>query len=603
MQGKTGRLNSTVIISLTAYYFFSVVYYIYAQCYYSADGAYFFLRILETGNFLIFNSNRLAAEYVTQFLPVASIKIFHTKNYNILSYLYGVNLQLPRIIGLLICYSIAKNTSKNLMVFPFLSLFGLSMNASFTAIHHSHVISSVFWPILFYATLKDDYSQKDIFIFLSLVLIFMRSFESALFLGAILSSISIVKGLHETSKYRIFWFVMTALFIGSIIIAVVAIIHPFDPGNRTNFIISIFALYKHYPAVMSLMFISVISAFFFMPEFSIKYSSPITISLISIMLVVSIGPFVNPNFIDLQLHYTARILTTYVLPLLAVIYLMITSKRITVSHETWKHVWILIAVLIFGQISWQIIATSQWNGYRSVFKKELSEKRGFISLEDSLIGRNAVGNQLLKPMTWPWTTPTLSIIWAEKGNVSSIISNSSFYNGWQPFNPLLVESLPKIEQFGFSFNTFKGSIYDEKLYKFGTIINFSQQGNAHTFMSCGWANPESGHTWTSGNTASLLLITESPGHDPIIEMEVSPFVLPGKLPKQRFVILVNGEEVGRGKLTGPEKMHFTVPKGIWTKNKEIKIKFILPDAASPLSFGVNNDVRVIALGFKKIAIW
>jgi hypothetical protein len=62
-------------------------------------------------------------------------------------------------------------------------------------------------------------------------------------------------------------------------------------------------------------------------------------------------------------------------------------------------------------------------------------------------------------MTWGWTQPTLSILWAPDKNVRAIILNPASESGrWQPFDPTNADKLPEIELLGFSYHAYRNSL-------------------------------------------------------------------------------------------------------------------------------------------------
>ena len=603
MQGRNDDLISKISIALGIYSLVITAYSIYSQTYYFADGGNFFLHMMGTGDFVLLNPNRTHAHYVTQFLPVAAMKIFGIKNYALLSYLYGINLYLPLIAGLVICYLLVRNTNPYLMLFPLLSLFGVSMNGMMHTVGQGHVISSFFWAIIFYMTQKEKYSLKDSIIFFVLVLVFMKSYESALFLGPVLALVSFPRIFRRDGSQKLLWAAATVCFVASVIIALREILHPFDPGNKQNFIMSVFGLYQHYPAVLSMCFILVIVSFLLMPTLLKKHFSFIQQFLLGLALLVAFSPLAVPGLIKPSLQYNARVLMAYVVPPMGFLFYLITAGRISVSEDTWKRVGILTAILIFGQISWQMIAVSQWKGFRHVFKTELSQHRGLLLFEDSILSRISIGNQLISPFVIGWTVPTMSILWADSGNVSTIITANQDFTTWQPFDPAKIDELPKIEQFGFSYKTYLESPHEiEGTYTLGAIVIFSATGNYRRYVQNGWSFAESNHVWTSGKNASLSFKTAQPGSDPTIEIEMSPFLAPPRVTRQRLTLFVNGEEVGRPEIAAPGKVQLKVPRDLWMKKTPAIVEFILPDAVSPSSIGYNNDTRMLALAFKSLTI-
>ena len=196
-EGVYPFVSKAPIVVVMVYYVLGVFYSIYTQRYYFADGSYFFVDLLENGFVNLKFDNRLYAHYITEFLPVGAIKVLNIRDYSVLSYLFGINLYLPEILSLLICHSIVPKDKKHLMIFPLISLFGVSMNSAFFIVSEAHVISNIFWPILIYVTLKESYSLKDVLVLLGLTIIFARSYESAFFLGTILGFVSFSKAFKS----------------------------------------------------------------------------------------------------------------------------------------------------------------------------------------------------------------------------------------------------------------------------------------------------------------------------------------------------------------------------------------------------------------------
>jgi hypothetical protein len=572
--------------------------------YYFSDGAYFFLHIMEARDFIRLNPNRIYAHYATQFLPIGAMKIFGIKEYAVLSYLYGVNLYLPLVAGLWICYALVRKSNPYLMIFPLLSLFGLSMNSMMhLAAGQAHVISSFFWAIIFYMTQKEKYSLKDYIIFFILVLVFMKSYESAIFLGPLLAAISLPEIFRRGGDQKLFWTAAAILFVASAVIALREILNPYDAGNKVNFLMSAFKLYRHYPAVLSVSFIAAILFFFFKPSLLERYFYPVVIFSSGVTLLVAFGPLVDPSLIKPSLQYSARVLLAYVVPPMGIFFYFVARGRISVSTATWRRMGILTAILIFGQISWNVIAVSQWDGMRRVFKEELSKHRGLLFFEDSMLARERVGNQLISPLVWPWTVTTLSVLWSDDGNVSTIITNKPEYAEWGPFDPMRPDSLPKIERFGFSFVNYREAPHIiDRSYALNKRIIFSKEGNFSRYILSGWSNAEETHVWTNGKAASLAFKMPDPLHDPVIEADVFPFIVPPVLLKQRVLLEVNGEKIGEQEIGSPETLRFTVPRSLWLKKENAVVEFILPDATTARSVGFSDDTRMIALGFTSLTI-
>ncbi len=454
---------------IIAFYLFSIGYAIITQRPFFADGAHNFLKILEIQSFIYTNIfARAHAMYVYYFIPLILIKIFHVKNLDFLSYAFGFGLYLPQLVSLLICYFLTRKNNIHFMLFPVIALFGITMNLSFIIFHESHLINNIFWPILFYLILKENFCWKDSALLLLLGVIFMRSYETAAILGTLLIIllVGIIRQRWQGAlvKTRMIWILMLVIFSASVIIATNSIISPDIPANRASFIYSFHNLLRHWMALLSIGYIILISLCLFKPDFvRTSLYRYITVLLVAFTIFISLTPIFVPSLMRPDLHYHARAFMTYMLPFLSVVAYLVMRNIVTVPDFAWRKVWVLVAFLALSQITWHVFATSQWNGFRQIFKGELAAHNGFVRAEDTMLVKDNVGIQLIRPLTWPWTNPTLSILWSKDQDVSTIISISSidWPFDWQPFNPSVVSELPRVEGFGFSLEKYRQGLSEK----------------------------------------------------------------------------------------------------------------------------------------------
>ena len=208
--------SSTITTGLIAFYLFSVGYIFVTHRTFYSDGADYFLKLLQEKNF-IFEGDfaRHYAHYFTQFPVVILIRTFNVRDFEILSYAFSFGLYLPQFLSLWLCYSITKTKNIYFMLFPIISLFGIYMNVSFMSVHESRVILNIFWPLLFYVVLKDEFTWKDTFALIVLGVVFTRSYESAAIWGLILLIVLIIRmreRWRETSLYtKVVWFILAAI--------------------------------------------------------------------------------------------------------------------------------------------------------------------------------------------------------------------------------------------------------------------------------------------------------------------------------------------------------------------------------------------------------
>jgi len=113
----------------------------------------------------------------------------------------------------------------------------------------------------------------------------------------------------------------------------------------------------------------------------------------------------------------------------------------------------------------------------------------------------------------------------------------------------------------------------------------------------GWSGPEAEVRWTDGPEAALIF-SANPTADIAFQIKLAPFVVERNHPQQRVNINLNGQLVHRLTLTSnvPQVHEFVLPHQ-QLKPKNI-LTFELPDARSPKSLGINDDLRLLG-----IAVW
>ena len=141
-------------------------------------------------------------------------------------------------------------------------------------------------------------------------------------------------------------------------------------------------------------------------------------------------------------------------PLLSLVAFFVLRGTIVIPELAWKKIAVVIAFLVIGQTTWHILATKQWDGFCRVFRNELVKNNGVVPFEDTILINNRIGNLLIGVMTWSWENPTMSVLLAKDQDVKTIILNPASVP-WQPFDPLNINDLPKVEEFGFSFEKYK----------------------------------------------------------------------------------------------------------------------------------------------------
>lgn len=138
---------------------------------------------------------------------------------------------------------------------------------------------------------------------------------------------------------------------------------------------------------------------------------------------------------------------------------------------------------------------------------------------------------------------------------------------------------------------------DFEPYQLGTEISFTA---ANWEMGAGKYNkksicePGKEYTWTQGKNLEMHLEIEDVSSDLVLTMQYATF-----LDRQTVKIYVNDNLVSEYVASGEEIKEYVIPKD-YLNNKKVVFRMEFPDACSPYSVGMNDDIRELALGMKMI---
>ena len=86
-------------------------------------------------------------------------------------------------------------------------------------------------------------------------------------------------------------------------------------------------------------------------------------------------------------------------------------------------------------------------------------------------------------------------------------------------------------------------------YKWGTRLSFGKKGDGREFLGRGWSAAEDTFTWTDGRRSEMVLPIQ-PTKAPVqLTAQLTPFIVPGKVTRQRVRVSANGNLAGEWFLT------------------------------------------------------
>jgi hypothetical protein len=126
-------------------------------------------------------------------------------------------------------------------------------------------------------------------------------------------------------------------------------------------------------------------------------------------------------------------------------------------------------------------------------------------------------------------------------------------------------------------------------------VIFGIGGNGAPLQLYGWSFPEPRFTWCV-ETASSVRIPYQPGMGTLmLELTVTPMVLPPIIRTQRLVVTANGTILGEESIAGESTLGYAVPESVLDSSHILTVTLSYPDAFVPVEIGAGPDVR--RLGF------
>ncbi len=141
-------------------------------------------------------------------------------------------------------------------------------------------------------------------------------------------------------------------------------------------------------------------------------------------------------------------------------------------------------------------------------------------------------------------------------------------------------------------------------YRAGTKLTFGVSGNAAPYLAGGWSFAENDFRWNDGKEARLALPMRTPHSNLMLMAEISGFVMPGKVPRQRLRVFVDEEPVGDWVIDHREFRERTLllePR-MFKSPANLLVRFETPDAISPQAAGSGEDVRQLAFAIKSLTL-
>jgi hypothetical protein len=421
-----------------------------------ADGAYYFIVLLERRWPTTIEPSRIFAHALTQWPLVLALKAGIT-DIPTLRYFHSVGLYYLAPLHLVLCYWIVPRAQRDALIWPLLSLFAGSMNAWFVAVTESHVMTFLFWPLALFMVYGRFAETSKLLLFLVLSFATLLSYETMAVQGLLLAGISLwrAKGAR-TSIEQTVWLSTTGVFLAGVIIAIYFALYPRQEANRAGFVSGIFRFMGtsmadlNYPVLLSVAALALVGGCFLWGSVKPRLRRHVLTGFGAAATIVAFAPVLRPESFRPVQQFQARAWIGFLPVVLGTA--MLAARRWGPRPIGFRLGLAVLAMLAFAQLSWQALAAGQWHGYTTVFRSELAARRGFVSFDSSGLARPQSGIQVIRDLTWEYTVPLLSIALAPSGKVSTIIGVRG--DVWWPFDPMEPCSLPRLERYGVDYSQY-----------------------------------------------------------------------------------------------------------------------------------------------------
>ena len=458
----TGRFNPTLIAC--GFFALSIAFAIVtARCLY-ADGSFYFVKVLETGNFTEMIGCRSFAGYLFQ-LPVVIAMGAGITSIPCLTFLFGVGCFCAWPAAMFLCYRMAKEHFWLVM----LACAAGYLNAAFVAVGEHIVAHAFFWPVVFVILFVRPLTPFAAVTLLFSSIVLMRSYESMLFLGPVL--ISLVAWRMISSKERPWQIAVlgaAAVFLAvAVYIAWVGVKYP----NVTNYNGFKSALCSEianpaWTVKMSVFWAALMLGATYPPAAAIFKRPTSMIVCVLVVLIWGLSPILEPQRLHPPEQYNCRFLDLLV-PLALTPVAAILSFRPQWLTTRVPDLVRLSAVMLAAQSLWQFSATCQWERHLSEWRNMLTSKTGPIYI---------VGDRGFNAPDFTWANPCLSII-AGPRHVRAIIT-PDHVEPWQPFDPLVPQSFPDLERYGLTYTDYKAFLEQKKLVHEHVFAQYQMTGTS-----------------------------------------------------------------------------------------------------------------------------
>ena len=576
------------------------------------DGVWVFVEIVSRRSYYfwvgdwktrIFQS-RLFTILVEQ-TPTVIATHLRIHSLHLLSVVYGVTLYSHALLSLYLCYRYARR--RWYILFPLLSFFAGPMNVETYLSTDSHLLVSLYWPVLFILLFREELAGWTLLLLLALSVPMLIAYESMLFFGLILAGICVWR-LRQFPRQRALTAALAVWYVMGAAIAVVSILRPFDSSNRNGFLGSLqYLLHSpHMPGKISLLVLVCGMVVLAAPDRLAVLRKIATVIGLAAVAYLCFAVLLGNTPASLDGEVAARVLNLLAPLVATALLLLVVAGYLSPDRKTIGLAALLVGALGFGQAVWNLAAIGEWQGYLATMRYDLLSHEGVVPYEQSVLSQLQFGPLALQHLNMDWSLLPLSLYETSRGEVRSIIAPET--RSWFPFDPYDPRDLPDLSRYRIYYNSYKQTMERNWRYRLGETLNFQRGASAARYMRGDWYDPEDWATW--GGTdfgVDLPIAADELPETATLWVMVSPNVS-AAFPNVPIEVLVNQVPVGTWSFSATAPGEFAtrtvqIPKDVLARANPVRIRFrVVGPLHSPAEMGKGPDPRKLSLAMLKLRL-
>ena len=576
------------------------------------DGIWFLIRIASTRTYYFWVANFWTDFYKSRVFtnlmvqtPLVLATHLRVHHLHALSVVFGITLYAHGLIALYLCYLYA--APRWYVLFPLLSLFAGTMNVETYIVTDSHVLVSLFWPILFILLFREQLTRGTLLLLLLLSIPTVVSYESMMFFGVVLAAVCLWR-MRKFPRNRGLMAALAAWYLIGSGMAVAAVIWPFDPSNKAGFLRGLEVLYQsnHLGAKTSIGVLFCLALLFAVPS-RLRIVQTLVAALgMFAVFYLCLEVFLGHVPTSLNDQISARVLNLIVPLIVTALLLLVRFGWFKPNRRALGLAAIVIGSLGIGQSFWTLACIGRWQGMLATLRYELALHEGPIAFEDSIMSHGRLGPLQVVDLHATWPLPLLSVYESEAGVVKSIVVPQA--NAYLPFDPLSPATFPNLSRYGITYAPYVEALNRNWRYSLGETLKFAHGGNAAPFLRGGWSHQESWATWSTQPDFELILpIADPVTSDVVLSAKMAPNLSAG-YSRLTVDVFVNDVPVGAWSFQyhpefAPETKQLPIPKDVLGRSSPVTVRFhIREPLKSPTELGKGADPRKLGVAFVNLRL-